>query len=118
MNERLKQKSMQVSGIESDIALKFIAFLVSDEERLQHFCALSGMGEPDLTAGLTDTVMQGFNDAVKKATDAVPVKVINTEGTQHTIEGLTAGATVEITVTGVNDAGEGQPSAPVQVVVG
>ena len=51
-------------------------------------------------------------------TDAVPVKVTNTEGTQHTIEGLTAGATVEITVTGVNDAGEGQPSAPVSVVVG
>jgi len=27
------------------------------------------------------------------------------------------GATVEITVTGVNDAGEGQASEPVQVVV-
>ena len=45
------------------------------------------------------------------------MKVINTQGTQHTLEGLTAGATVEITVTGVNDAGEGQASDPVQVVV-
>ena len=45
------------------------------------------------------------------------MKVINTQGTQHTLEGLAAGATVEITVTGVNDAGEGQPSEPVSVVV-
>ena len=50
-------------------------------------------------------------------TDAEPVKVINTQGTQHTLEGLPVGATVEITVTGVNDAGEGQPSDPVSVVV-
>ena len=50
-------------------------------------------------------------------TDAQPVKVINTPGTQHTLEGLPVGATVEITVTGVNDAGEGQPSTAVQVAV-
>lgn len=50
-------------------------------------------------------------------TDAEPVKVINTEGTQYTMEGLSVGATVQITVTGVNDAGEGQPSEPVPVVV-
>lgn len=49
--------------------------------------------------------------------DEEPVKVINTEGTQHTIEGLGAGQNVEVTVTGVNDAGEGQPSTPVSVVV-
>jgi len=49
--------------------------------------------------------------------DANPVKVINTQGTQHSLEGLPVGATVEITVTGVNDAGEGQPSEPVPVVV-
>jgi hypothetical protein len=53
----------------------------------------------------------------KLPTDAEPVKVINTEGTQHTIEGLPAGATVQFTVTGVNDAGEGRPSEPVSVVV-
>ena len=50
-------------------------------------------------------------------TDAEPVKVINTGGTQHTIEGLPLAATVKITVTGVNDAGEGVPSDPVSVVV-
>ncbi len=39
--------------------------------------------------------------------------MINTAGTQHTFEGLPIGATVEVTVSGVNDAGEG----PVSVVV-
>lgn len=50
-------------------------------------------------------------------TDTEPVKLINTEGTQHTAENLPAAATVQITVTGVNDAGEGQASEPVSVVV-
>jgi hypothetical protein len=50
-------------------------------------------------------------------TDAEPVKVTNTEGTQFTIENLSVGATVRITVTGVNDAGEGQPCEAVEVVV-
>lgn len=50
-------------------------------------------------------------------TDAEPVKIINTEGTQHTAEGLPAGAAVAITVRGVNDAGEGPASEAVQVVV-
>ncbi len=49
--------------------------------------------------------------------DAKPVKVINTQGTQFTFENLPVGATVEITVTGVNDAGEGQASDPVQALV-
>ena len=50
-------------------------------------------------------------------TDAAPVKVLNTQGTQHTNEGLPVGATVKFTVAGVNDAGEGVPSDPVSVVV-
>jgi len=50
-------------------------------------------------------------------TDAKPVKVQNTPGTQLVIDSLPAGATVQITVTAVNDAGEGQPSAPISVVV-
>lgn len=49
--------------------------------------------------------------------DAEPVKVINTEGEQHTLTDLPVGAIVSVTVTGVNDAGEGPPSAPVTVVV-
>lgn len=39
--------------------------------------------------------------------DAEPVKVEHTEGTQFIYEGLPLGAVVEITMSGVNDAGEG-----------
>lgn len=49
--------------------------------------------------------------------DAQPVKVKHTDGTQWTYEGLPVGAVVEITVTGVNDAGEGLASVPVPVTV-
>jgi hypothetical protein len=45
------------------------------------------------------------------------VKVANSEATQWTIEGLTVGATVEVTATGVNDGGEGPASGAVSVVV-
>lgn len=50
-------------------------------------------------------------------TDPGPVKAINTPGTQYTLQGLPPGASVTVTVTGVNDAGEGLPSTPVTVVV-
>ncbi len=50
-------------------------------------------------------------------TDSTPVKLLNTAGTQHTAENLPLGTTVKITVTGVNDAGESQPSEAVSVVV-
>jgi hypothetical protein len=50
-------------------------------------------------------------------TDPDPVKVKNTKSTTLVIEPLPVGATVEVTVTGVNTTGEGQPSAPVSVVV-
>ena len=49
--------------------------------------------------------------------DAQPVKVDNVNETQFTIQGLPSGANVQITVTGVNDAGEGPASTPVSVVV-
>ena len=49
--------------------------------------------------------------------DAEPVKLLNSPGKQQTFEGLPVGATIEFTMTGVNDAGEGQPSEPVSVVV-
>jgi len=41
----------------------------------------------------------------------------NTPGLEYTFEGLPAGAKVEVTVTGVNDAGEGHACAPVTVTV-
>ena len=49
--------------------------------------------------------------------DAAPVKGDNTPGTQFTFTGLPVGATVLFTVAGVNEAGEGQPSTPVPLVV-
>ena len=50
-------------------------------------------------------------------TDAQPFKLLNTQGTQQTFENLPIGATVEFTVAGVNNAGEGQTSDPVSVIV-
>lgn len=49
--------------------------------------------------------------------DPEPVKLLNDKGKQQTFEGLPVGATIEFTITGVNDAGEGPPSEPVSVVV-
>lgn len=49
--------------------------------------------------------------------DPEPVKLLNDKGKQQTFDGLPVGATIEFTVAGVNDAGEGQPSEPVSVVV-
>lgn len=59
-----------------------------------------------------------FNFYKKVAgTDAEPVKMANSPGTQYTFEGLPVGATVEITISGVNDAGEGPACDPIPVVV-
>jgi hypothetical protein len=56
----VKNNSLQSQAIATDIALKLIGFLVSDEDRLNRFCALTGMGEGELKAGLTDPATQGF----------------------------------------------------------
>ncbi len=45
-------------------------------------------------------------------TDAEPVKLLNTQRTQQIFENLPADSTVEITVTGVNNVGEGPASEP------
>jgi hypothetical protein len=45
-------------------------------------------------------------------TGAEPVKLLDTQSTQQTFENLPAGVTLEITVTGGNDAGEGPASEP------
>jgi hypothetical protein len=49
--------------------------------------------------------------------DPEPVKLLNDKGKQLTFENLPVGASIEFTVTGVNDAGEGQASDAVSVVV-
>jgi hypothetical protein len=60
MNERLQKNSSNSMAAAGDIALKFIGFLVSDEDRLTRFCSATGMGESDLKRGLADPTMQGF----------------------------------------------------------
>jgi hypothetical protein len=53
----------------------------------------------------------------KKVTGTDPVKAVNQEGTTYVFEALPVGATVEITIRAVNQAGEGHPSDPASVVV-
>lgn len=50
-------------------------------------------------------------------TDANPVAVSSPTDTEATLSGLPSGATVKITVTSVNDAGESTPSTAVTIVV-
>ena len=50
-------------------------------------------------------------------TDANPVAVSSPTDTEATLAGLPSGATVKITVTSVNDAGESTPSTVVTIVV-
>ena len=42
------------------IALKLIAFLASDADRLERFCALSGLLEQDIKGSLQDPDFLGF----------------------------------------------------------
>ena len=71
-------------------------------------------GVADWSSGLRSTggrwrsVTQTFG----ASTDPEPVKLLNTQSTQQTFENLPADVTVENTVTGVNDAGEGPASEP------
>ena len=50
-------------------------------------------------------------------TDANPIAVASPTDTEATLSGLPSGATVKITVTSVNDAGESTPSTEISVVV-
>jgi Protein of unknown function (DUF3572) len=52
--------SSNITSDSSVIALQLIAFLVSDEERLDRFTALSGIGLSDLQQGTRDPVFLGF----------------------------------------------------------
>jgi Protein of unknown function (DUF3572) len=55
----IKNRSQSTTD-SSVIALQLIAFLVSDEERLDRFTALSGIGLSDLQHGAQDPVFLGF----------------------------------------------------------
>ncbi len=43
-----------------DTALNLIVFIVSDEDRIERFCALSGLGEQELKDRLSDDAFLGF----------------------------------------------------------
>jgi hypothetical protein len=44
----------------SDMALNLLAFMAADEERFSRFCALSGLGESEVKARLSDPSFLGF----------------------------------------------------------
>jgi hypothetical protein len=56
----VRPKSLDNTQAATDIALKYMVFLASDEERLAAFCNLSGLGERDLKARLPESEFQGF----------------------------------------------------------
>jgi hypothetical protein len=54
------KKTSSNSSEASDIALNLIAFVASDEERFERFCALSGLLESEVKERLTDPSFLGF----------------------------------------------------------
>jgi Protein of unknown function (DUF3572) len=67
LENKLRPKSPPGGAEASAVALTFISYLASDDERLQRFCDYSGMGgndikqrlqEPDFHAFLFDYLMQ------------------------------------------------------------
>ncbi len=56
---RLKTPSEATSD-SNVIALQLMAFIASNEERLERFSALSGMGLHEMQTGATDPVFLGF----------------------------------------------------------
>jgi hypothetical protein len=56
----LRLKTSHNTHIDDDIALKYISYLASDNDRLATFCNQSGLGVDDLRDRLTDPAFQGF----------------------------------------------------------
>jgi hypothetical protein len=54
------KKSSSKNSEASDIALNLLTFVVSDEERFERFCALSGLIESEVKERLTDPSFLGF----------------------------------------------------------
>ncbi len=55
---RLKTSQNAQSG--DDIALKYITYLASDDDKLAAFCSQSGLGLDDLRLRLAEPAFQGF----------------------------------------------------------
>ena len=56
----MRLKSSETASDNSDIPLKYMAYLASDQEKLERFCNLSGMGADDLKSRLLEPAFQGF----------------------------------------------------------
>jgi hypothetical protein len=56
----LRLKTSSNTEESQDIALKYMVFLASDEDRLAAFCNLSGIGETELKERLLNPEFQGF----------------------------------------------------------
>jgi hypothetical protein len=56
----VRPKTSQNTQNSSDIALLYMAYLASNDEKLGEFCNLSGMGQSELTGRLLELSFQGF----------------------------------------------------------
>jgi Protein of unknown function (DUF3572) len=56
----VRPKTSQNTQNSSDIALLYMAYLASNDEKLGEFCNLSGMGQSELTGRLLEPSFQGF----------------------------------------------------------
>ncbi len=56
----MRPKTSQNTGNSSDIALLYMAYLASNEDKLGQFCNQSGLGQSELTQRLTDPSFHGF----------------------------------------------------------
>jgi Protein of unknown function (DUF3572) len=56
----LRLKTSHLTATNDDIALKYITYLVSDNDRLMAFCSQSGIGLDDLRSRLNEPAFQGF----------------------------------------------------------
>jgi hypothetical protein len=56
----VRPKTSQHTQNSSDIALLYMAYLASNDEKLGQFCNLSGIGQTELRERLLDPAFQGF----------------------------------------------------------
>lgn len=56
----MRQKAVQNTQRSSDIALLYMAYLASNDEKLGQFCNLSGMGQGELRDRLLEPAFQAF----------------------------------------------------------
>lgn len=56
----MRPKVPERSREASEVAFAFVAYLAADDERLQRFCANSGLGGDEIRERLLDPDFQGF----------------------------------------------------------